>query len=331
MKREIVVNGRFLSRTITGVERYGCELLSFIGSKSRVEATRTQGVTGHLWEQFVLPTRLNSRSVLWSPANSGPVIVRDQALTIHDLSPIEHPEWFRKSFASWYRVFLPILAKRVRVIFTPSEYVRHKVIERLHVKNVIVTPNGVDATCYHPAAHQSRYELPEKYVLFVGSLQPRKNLPMLLCAWEALKDEYPDLWLIIVGTTHPVFHKVELREKERVRYLGYVAEDALPGIYANATLFVLPSFDEGFGLPALEAMASGVPVIVSNGGALPEVVGDAGLVFEVPDPDGLISKIRACLNDKQLRASLKQRGLSRAESFSWQKTAELVWNTLNEL
>ena len=331
MKREIVVNGRFLSRPLTGVERYGCELLPFIGSKSRVEATRTQGITGHLWEQFVLPTRLNSKSVLWSPANSGPVMVRDQALTIHDLSPIEHPEWFRKSFASWYRVFLPMLARRVRVIFTPSEYVRQNVMKRLHVENVIVTPNGVNATCYHPAAHQSRYELPEKYVLFVGSLQPRKNLPMLLCAWEALKDEYPDLWLIIVGTTHPVFHKVELRGKERVRYLGYVAEDALPGIYANATLFVLPSFDEGFGLPALEAMASGVPVIVSNGGALPEVVGDAGLVFEVPDPDGLISKIRACLNDKQLRASLKQRGLSRAESFSWQKTAELVWNTLNEL
>ena len=142
MTRNIVVNGRFLSRRITGVERYGQEILKLFKSSYRVERTRLNGAAGHLWEQFILPAKLTSNSILWSPANTGPLIVRDQALTIHDLSPLEHPEWFSKSFAAWYRLFLPILARRVQVIFTPSEYSKKKVQKQLGVKNVIVTPNG---------------------------------------------------------------------------------------------------------------------------------------------------------------------------------------------
>src|SRR6266487_3222259 len=130
MTREIVVNGRFLSRRITGVERYGREVLSLIGDSYRLEKTRVNRLGGHVWEQFILPSKLNSESILWSPANTGPLAIRNQALTIHDLSPLEHPEWFRNDFATWYRLFLPILAKRVRVIFTPSNYVKRKVCTR---------------------------------------------------------------------------------------------------------------------------------------------------------------------------------------------------------
>src|ERR1051325_4155548 len=161
MKHEVVVNGRFLSRRVTGVERYGHEILQCIGSNYRVESTRQQGWMGHTWEQFVLPTKLRRDSILWSPANTGPLMIRNQVLTIHDLSPLEHPEWFRASFAVWYRLFLPILAKRVRKIFTPSEYVKQKVTQRFGLDNVIVTPNGVNHSVFHPDAKRANFDLPE--------------------------------------------------------------------------------------------------------------------------------------------------------------------------
>src|SRR5512142_3366575 len=136
MKPEIVVNGRFLSRRVTGVERYGREILSCIGNSYRLETTRTNSWRGHLWEQFVLASKVSQQSILWSPANTGPLAIRNQALTIHDLSPLEHPEWFRKSFAVWYRLFLPILVQRVQVVFTPSEYVKRKVSSRFGINNL---------------------------------------------------------------------------------------------------------------------------------------------------------------------------------------------------
>ena len=330
MKREIVVNGRFLSRRITGVERYGGTILSHIGSRYRLEKTRLQGFAGHAWEQFILPTKLTSHSILWSPANTGPLLVRNQALTIHDLSPLEHPEWFRRSFAVWYRLFLPMLAKRVQVIFTPSEYVKQNVIQRFGVRRVIVTPNGVDRSRFHPEARQEAYPLPKQYILFVGSLQPRKNLQALLHAWHTIKDDFENLWLVVAGDGGTVFNNIKLDADERVRLLGYAPDEDLPGLYAQATLFVLPSLDEGFGLPALEAMACGTPVIVSNGGALPETVGDAGLVFDLSTSGDLIHAVRQVLCDQNLRSCLKEKGLTRVKDFSWQRTAELVWNALNE-
>jgi glycosyltransferase involved in cell wall biosynthesis len=332
MTRDIVVNGRFLSRHVTGVERYGREVLSLIGSRCRVEMTRENGITGHAWEQFILPRKLNPESVLWSPANTGPLLIRNQVLTIHDLSPLEHPEWFKKSFTMWYRLFVPILVKRVRKIFTPSEYVKQKIRERFGIENVFVIPNGVSCSIFYPQAQQHTHALPGSYVLFVGSIEPRKNLNALLQAWNKIKDDFKKVWLVIAGTNGHVFQPVKLlREAERVRFLGYVAEKDLPGLYAGATLFVLPSLDEGFGLPTIEAMACGTPVLVSNGGALPETVGNAGLVFDLSKPDDLAISLKQYLACNDLRRSYIEKGLARAQTFSWTSTAELIWNTLNEI
>jgi glycosyltransferase involved in cell wall biosynthesis len=360
MTHSVVVNGRFLARRVTGVERYGREILRYIGEDCRLESTRHQGWRGHAWEQFILPLKMNRDSILWSPANTGPLMVRDQALTIHDLSPLEHPEWFRAGFAAWYRLFLPPLAKRVQKIFVPSEYVRQKVIRRFGIRNVTVTPNGVDSSIFHPGAKQSRFDLPACYVLFVGTLELRKNLNVLLQVWNEIKDDFKEIWLIIVGVSGGVFRTIRVRlshEMERVRFLGYVDDEILAGLYANATLFVFPSQDEGFGLPVLEAMASGTPVIASDGGALPEVIGEAGLTFklachsegefaateesrritaEMPryaqhDINQLTNVMKECLSNARLRASLREKGLERAQKFSWQSTAELVWKSLHEL
>jgi len=344
---QVVVNGRFLTRRLTGVERHGREILRWFGDGYRVErsARALNGVMGHAWEQFILPLKLNPGSILWSPANTGPLMVRDQALTIHDLSPLEHPEWFRRNFVLWYRLFLPILVKHVRNVFAPSEYVKQKLMRRFGINNVIVTPNGVDRSVFHPGAKQTAHHLPECYVLFVGSIEPRKNLGALFQAWHEIKDDFRETWLIIAGASGHVFRPVELSDRiERVRFLGYIDDESLPGLYADAALFVLPSLDEGFGLPALEALACGTPVIVSNAGALPETVADAGLIFQLGchSPEGtpgrceqgeesLSTSMRQCLSDEALRVSLKEKGLARAELFSWQKTADLIWNTLNEI
>jgi len=329
---QVVVNGRFLARRVTGVERYGREILRYMGSNSRVESTRRQGGIGHAWEQFVLPIKLNGNSILWSPANTGPLVIGDQVLTIHDLSPLEHPEWFRGSFSAWYRLFLPILAKRVRKVFAPSEYVKQKVMRRFGIENVTVTPNGVDPSVFHPDAKQKEFDLPKCYILFVGSLEPRKNLDHLLRAWNEIRNDYKETWLIIVGVSGNVFRSVNLwHEVGQVRFLGYVEDEMLAGLYANANLLVLPSQDEGFGLPALEAMASGTPVIVSDGGALPEIVDEAGLIFCLSNPVGLKNALKECLSNAKLRSELKEKGLVRAQQFSWKTTAELVWKNLNEL
>jgi len=269
--------------------------------------------------------------VLWSPANTGPLLIRDQALTLHDLSPLEHPGWFRREFAFWYRSFLPQLIRRVRLIFTSSEFVKRKIGQQYGVKKVVVAPGGVNTFTFHPKAKQRVFDLPERYVLFLGSLQPRKNLKLLLNAWNRIKTDLEDTWLIVAGEAGAVFRNEEYPVIERVRFLGYVAEEALPGLYAHAACFVLPSHDEGFGLSALEAMACGSPVIVSNGGALPETVGEAGLVFDLSTADGLREALAECLGNRRLRSILIEKGLERAKQFSWEKTAQIVRTSLDEL
>jgi len=331
MIRDIVINGRFLSRPITGVERYGHEIIRLFKDSYRVEKTQLHGLAGHTWEQVIIPTRLKPESILWSPANTSPLWIRNQAVTIHDLSPLEHPEWFKAGFATWYRSFLPILAKRAQVIFTPSNYVKQKVLKQFKVRDVLVTPSGVDRSRFHPNSKLSAYNLPNKFILFVGSLQPRKNIQALLEVWNEIKNDFPDLWLILAGIAGRVFAATHVPKVERVRLLGYVSEDHLAGIYAKATLFVLPSFDEGFGLPALEAMACGIPVIVSDGGALPETVGDAGMIFKINEKGDLTRKLRECLENNELRLSLASKGLERVKLFTWQKSADLIWKTLNEI
>jgi glycosyltransferase involved in cell wall biosynthesis len=259
-------------------------------------------------------------------------VLQNQAVTIHDLSPLEHPEWFRAGFAAWYRLFVPVLVKRVRKVFVPSQYVKQKVTGSFDIANVLVTPNGVNPSIFCPDARQTVFDLPPRYVLFVGTLEPRKNLGGLLRAWSHIQTYFRDTWLVIVGINGRVFQTLNLpQDVERVRFLGYVDDSTLAGLYARATLFVLPSFDEGFGLPALEAMACGAPVLVSDGGALPEVVGDAGTMFCLSDPAGLRNALAGCLADGGARLASRERGLQRARQFSWQRTADLVWKGLHEI
>ena len=329
----VAVNGRFLDRNVTGVERYASEILRWLPGEVRVirPLRATHGLGGHMWEQLVLPQRIRRGDLLWSPANSGPLMVTHQVLTLHDLSPLDNPSWYTSSFARWYRLFLPGLLPRVKRVIVSSNHVRELLLSRFHLsgERVISVPGGVDTAVFHPRLPQT-LDLPARYVLFVGSLQPRKNLSGLLEAWQLINDTVPDVWLVIAGVGGKVFRALEMPVPERVIFLGYVPEASLPGLYANAQLLCLPSFDEGFGLPILEAMACGTPVIASTAGALPEVVGEAGLLFDPTDVSAIADALRRTLQDGELRETLHVRGLRRSEQFKWQASAEKMWSVFEE-
>ncbi len=326
---EVVVNGRSLSRPVTGVQRYTAEILNCL--EERVQVIRPsgslQGWKGHAWEQFTLPSLLKGQSILWSPANTGPLAVSRQVLTLHDLSPLEHPEWFKSSFSIWYRLFLPILVRRVSCIITPSEYVRRKIISRFQLPKarVVAVHPGVNLEQFHRQASPGQQG---RYILFVGSLEPRKNLATLLRAWKEIEAHHLDVSLVIAGAPGNVFREVVLPVGiPRLRLAGVVPDAVLSALYSGADLFILPSWDEGFGLPVLEAMACETPVVASNAGALPEVVGEAGLLFSPGDPGELSRMISSCLYNPQLRKNLSEHGLDHVRQFSWQTTADRIWQT----
>jgi glycosyltransferase involved in cell wall biosynthesis len=321
----VVVNGRFLSRRVTGVERYGREILRRLCGRLRVvrSGEKYDGARGHAWEQVTLPSLVAFDEILWSPANSGPVRVANQVLTLHDLSPLEHPEWFRASFALWYRLFVPVLVRGVRRVAVSSDWVQRKVMGRfgLPAGQVAVVPGGVDREIFQPAAPK-KLELPSKYALFVGSIQPRKNLAGLLTAWDQATSRIPDTWLVIAGAGGRAFRPPGLPDTKQVIHLNAVADADLPGLYAGAALYIQPSFDEGSGLTLLEAMACGTPVAASNGGALPEIMGEAGLVFDPRSIPQMAETLRRGLGDEALRIELRERSLDRARAFSWEKSAQ---------
>lgn len=330
----IVINARFQTRPITGVERYAHELTRRMQGDVRDEipSPSWRGGRGHVWEQLILPARVAPHEWLFSPANTGPALFQRQIVTIHDLSPLEHPEWFSRGFAAWYRLLWPLLARRAHGILTDSDFSRTRIIARLSVppEKVIAIPTGVDTDMFHPVTPPKRdrirakYHLPENFLLFVGSLQPRKNLPRLLAAWERLHPEFPHVALVIVGTSGPQFQPSSLQSSRLTSplFLGYIPDTDLPALYATALGLLHPGLYEGSGLTLLEAMACGCPVLAANNTALPEVVGDAGLFFNPFSPDDLAEKLRAFLQNELLRTKLCQQGEERVRHFTWDRASD---------
>ncbi len=175
----------------------------------------------------------------------------------------------------------------------------------------------------------ARYGLPPRYVLAVGTLEPRKNLTTLLAAFARLRrngEVDADLRLVLAGARgwleEPIFATVRsLGLEDAVRFTGFVDDDDLPAVYSGAALFVFPSLHEGFGLPLLEAMACGVPVVTSNVSSMPEVAGDAATLVDPRDGEGLAAAIGRLLRDEALRDRLREAGIARARQFSWEATA----------
>jgi glycosyltransferase involved in cell wall biosynthesis len=227
---------------------------------------------------------------------------------------LAHPEWFTAAYAAWHRRMLPQVARRARRVVTVSEFARAELEALLGVEAVVI-PGGVDAR-FRPDADavgaRSALGLERPYVLCVGGESERKNFAALAVVARALAPR--GIEMVTAGSRRA--HHGGLSHPAGVRELGYVDDALLPGLYAGASAFVLPSHHEGFGLPCLEAMACGTPVVATAAGALPETCGDAALLVDPGDADALADAVLAALGDARLAAA----GPARAARFSWGRT-----------
>jgi glycosyltransferase involved in cell wall biosynthesis len=269
-------------------------------------------------------------------------------LTVHDLSFLRYQEFFsaRKNF--WHSQFKAAkLIKEADNIIAISRSTKRDIIDLTGVSpdKVTVIYSGVSAD-YQPLAEddsrllevKNKYQLPDKFILFVGTIEPRKNLIGLIEAYNHLRQNYPELAevkLALAGGNGWKFKEVYRAVKASpfkndIKFLGYVeASDKCP-LYNLAEVFAFPSFYEGFGFPPLEAMACGTPVVASFASSIPEVVGEAGILIDPYDPAQISEAIAQVLSDKNLAQTLSGLGLQRAKEFSWKKTAKQYLEGFNK-
>jgi glycosyltransferase involved in cell wall biosynthesis len=330
---EVQFNGRCLAQPLTGVQRYVVELYKKLENELvtiRPAQEWAQGLRGHSWEQIYLP-RLCDQRLLWSPGNTGPLLCANQVVTIHDASTLDHPEWFERKFAVLYGWLLPKLARRVRSIITVSAFSKERLIARLGVpeSKIHVVPNGISQQFQHKQEPELDAGLGAPFFLYVGSLEPRKNLACLLKAWDhaALKD-----WrLVIVGERAGIFENVSLKTNSpQVIFTGRLENQQLLNLYRAAHAFVSPSVYEGFGLPPLEAMACGCPCLISDIPAHREVCGIAPTYVPAQSVNSWVDALREVAGwSPGERERRKQLGLRIARQFSWTKSAEKTLAVLN--
>lgn len=293
-----------------------------------VEAPRLRFVGRHLL--YPRQVRHQRPDAFFAPAGHLPLLATGvpEIVTVHDLAIYRHPEWFPPGQPLATRVVVPRSLRRAQALIAVSESTARDCVELFGVarSRITVVPHGVAAR-FRPVPGR-RLDLPEGYVLFVSTLEPRKNLPTLLDAWAALEPRPP---LVVGGGWGWRHDEIEARLASAppgVTLLGPVDPDDLPALYAGAACLAHPAWYEGFGLPVLEAMACGTPVVCSDTSSLPEVGGDAVLYAPPGDRAAWTAALRRVLDDPALAADLSARGRERAAAFTWGRAAEATWSVI---
>lgn len=316
---------------------------------------RSIPVTDHwlsiFWQRLRIPLPVETFTgcidIFHSPDFVLPPVWRAHTvLTIHDLSFLTTPETFEPGLQAYLTQAVPRAVARAGHILADSKSTRDDLVAYLGVApdRITVAYPGVDPD-FRPLDDRSikavcdRYRLTRPFILSVSTLQPRKNYPALIEAYARLKSmggQATELSLVVVGSKgwlyQEIFETVErLGVSDQVRFLGFVRDEDLPALYNAAEVFALPSLYEGFGLPVLEALACGTPVVTSNVSSLPEVAGDAALLVSPHDVEALSQALYRTLTDRELRVTLRRRGLIQARRFTWQQTASIVAGVYRQL
>lgn len=359
VRHRLTINGRFLTQNLTGVQRYAREIVSALdkllqderwstslAAKIIVPSAGVKGldlhsisiqptigqVGGPLWTQCVLP--LLSRGVLLSLGNIGPVMSSNHVICIHDLNTHLAPESYSPAFRLYYRTILPILAKRAARVVTVSNF-SAQILDEFKLcplEKITVIPNGHEhVERWRPERSPYTASLPgsRPFVFVLGSRAWHKNVQILFSIADEL--DALGLDLLVAGASNRYFSHVEQSAASNVHMLGFVTDDDLAALYQNAFCFAFPSLTEGFGLPALEAMALGCPVIASGCASMPEVCGDAALYADPKSPGAWIDQIRRLRSDPELALTLRAAGRRQAARFSWTKSAQLYLNLIMPL
>jgi glycosyltransferase involved in cell wall biosynthesis len=313
---DAVIDGRAAVRPeLGGVERWARELCARLPYRTLAPPPALSHRAGHDWEQLVLPVQSARADVLLCPANLAPVAARNVVVILHDAAPLRLPGAYSGLYAAWQRKLLPLIARRARTVITVSAFSRNELKALLNVDAEVVH-GGVEER-FTPDAAPFAHDRP--YVLCVASHTARKNLKALVPAAQALRRDGIDL--VIAGGHRPQF--TAEAGLDGLTLLGHVPDEHLPGLYAGAEAFVLPSLYEGFGLPILEAMASGTPVVAAATTALPDTAGGAARLTE-PEPEAIREALLDLLGDPAERTRLRALGLQRAKEFTWERTATAV-------
>ncbi len=276
----------------------------------------------------------------------GPVFSpKPYVVSIHDIIHEYMPELYPEKLRFFMSAFYPLSAKRAASVITISENSKRDLMNHygLSEDKVVVTYIGVSDDFY-PVKERERidnalakYGIKDNYILYIGRLEPRKNIPVLIRAFHDLKAEKGIKEKLVIGGSkyfkyEEIFNTIkELNISDQVIYTDSIEDSDLPLIYNGASMFVYPSVAEGFGLPPLEAMACGTPVISTNASSIPEVVGDAGILTQPGDTKELAKAIYNVLSNKNLRKRLAQKGPERAKLFTWEKTAKETLEIYNRL
>ena len=285
------------------------------------------------WEQLALPGELHRSAVEvhHAPHYTMPERARvPTVVTIHDMTFFDNPEWHERSKVALFRRAIRVAVERADHLIAVSGDTARRIRERFGEVDISVIPHGIDHERFHPraSADESRMlgdiGIPERYIGFVGTIEPRKNLPHLIQAFDRIAGDYPDLHLVIAGQRGWGLDSFESalassRHTDRIVITGYLPEQAVPALLRQASVVAYPSLAEGFGLPALEALACGAPLVSTTGSAVEEVVGGTAMLVPPGDVNALASAL-----DRTIREPDQQRistGLAIAGRFTWAASA----------
>ncbi len=340
-----IEQGPFRIRLITGDEQ-----IKKLPWLSRFDLIRLNAPIYSIEEQVKLPLLVPKCEILWSPHYNIPLFptaAKHRLVTVHDVNHLalqRHLSWKECLYA---RLVMKNAVSRSKRVVTVSQFSKKEICTYLKTQpeKIRVIPLGVDHKIFLSqedglsAKARQRYHLPEKFFLFVGNVKPHKNLLGLLKGFISVQDALEGIHLVVVGKRRDFLHADKQAEKfvehpklqGKVHFLDFVEDEYLPSLYRLALAAIIPSFYEGFGLPAVEAMSSGCALAVSKAASLPEVCAEAAVYFDPNRPEEIGQVLKQIVQRPELLQELKEKGLKRSKVFCWEKCAQEHIHVLEEL